>query len=174
MSGKPQNDTRTISARLQNGPRTTPERFQNDPRTTPEWLQNDFRTRSGLEAEGWRPKAGGWRLKAGGRWYAQAGRRRLEAGGWKLEQCGAVRCGAVRCGAALCGAVRCGCGAAASRRAWLIFCILRLHTSPVVSENLLCRECQFLVIKSRIPGEEHNFSSAAFRPATAKQGYCST
>jgi len=115
-----------------------------------------------LDAECWRLEAEGWRL---------------EAEGWKLEQFGAVRCGALRCAAVRCCAVWCGavwCGAAASRRAWLIFCILRLHTSPVVSENLLCRECQFLVIKSRIPGEEHNFSSAAFRPATAKQGYCST
>ena len=120
-----------------------------------------------LDAECWKLEAEGWRL---------------EAEGWKLEQFGAVRCGAVRCGALRCAALRCcavwcgavRCGAAASRRAWLIFCILRLHTSPVVSENLLCRECQFLVIKSRIPGEEHNFSSAAFRPATAKQVCCST
>jgi len=79
---------------------------------------------------------------------------RLEAGGWSSAvQCAAVRCGAVRCRAVRCGAVRLRCGAAASRRAWLIFCILRLHTSPVVSENLLCMECQFLVIKSRIPSE---------------------
>ena len=90
-------------------------------------------------------------------------------------RCGAVRCGVVRCGAARrgavrrgagrcgavrCGAVRCGaawCSAAASRRAWLVFLILRLHTSPVVSENLLCRECQFLVIKSRIQARNPNF-----------------
>ena len=106
-----------------------------------------------LDAEGWRLEAGGWRLKAGS---------------WSS----AVQCGAVRRGAVRCCAVRCG--AAASRRAWLICRILRLYTPPVVSENLLCRECQFLVIKSRIPGEEPNFSSAAFRPATAKEGYCST
>jgi hypothetical protein len=71
---------------------------------------------------------------------------RLEAGGWSSAmRCGAVRCGAVRC------------GAAASRRAWLIFLILRLHTSPVVLENLLCRECQFLVIKSRIQARNLTF-----------------
>ena len=39
----------------------------------------------------------------------------------------------------------------------VVFLILRLHTSPVVSENLLCRECQFLVIKSRIQARNPNF-----------------
>ena len=66
-----------------------------------------------------------------------------------------MRRGSVRCSAVWCGAVRCG--AVASRRALLIFSILHLHTSPVVSGNLLCRECQFLVIKSRIQAKNLTF-----------------
>ena len=139
-----------ISGQTQNHPRTASKRFQNEVRPASRRLGAEGWR---LEAESWRqvvwsgwtPKVGGWRLEAGG-WRLEAGGWRLKAGGWSsAARFGAVRCGVVRC------------GAAASRRALLIFSILHLHTSPVVSGNLLCRECQFLVIKSRIQAKNLTF-----------------